>query len=135
MKYARLSSVFVKLMKLCLEQGSTEGRLDKFSSILSYISDNALEKITIDDICRKTHISKYHLCRKFKEATGQTVVAFLNEKRLAAARQLLVTSNQSVLDIAASCGFECANHFNGLFKKKYGLTPYRYKQRKKADSQ
>jgi len=100
----------------------------KITEIIDFLLKNYSSKITLDTLEKRFFISKYHLCRKFKEATGQTVVAFLNEKRLTSARAMLVVSNQSVLDISAQTGFESANHFNELFKKKYGLTPYKYRQ-------
>lgn len=131
MKYARLSSVFVKLMKLCLEQGSTEGRQDKFSSILSYISDNALEKISIDDICEKTHISKYHLCRVFKENTGVSIGTFIKNRRLSSAKQYLVKTKMSITEIAYKCCFTDSGFFSKTFSKEFGMSPTEFRKKYK----
>lgn len=129
MKYARLSSIFVKLMKLCLEQVYTEGRQDNFSSILSYISDNALNKITIDNICKNTHISKFHLCRIFKENTGVSIGTFIKNRRLSTAKQYLVSTTMSITEIAHKCCFSDSCFFSKTFSKEFGMTPSEFRKK------
>lgn len=131
MKYARISSAFIKLMKMCMEQKNTEGRRDRFSSILSYISDNALEKITIDDICEKTHISKYHLCRVFKENMGVSIGTFVKNRRLSVAKQYLVDTTMSITEIAYKCCFADSGFFSKTFSKEFGMSPTEFRKKYK----
>ncbi len=131
MKYARLTSVLVELIKLCTKQVHTEGRQDKFSGILSYISDNTLEKITIDDICEKTHISKYHLCRVFKENIGVSIGTFIKTRRLSAAKQFLINSDMSITEIANKCCFSDSGFFSKTFSKEFGMSPTEFRKKYK----
>jgi len=120
---------FIRQDHLCFSDSSEHKDESKVTEVMDYLLKNYTKKITLETLEKEFFISKYHLCRKFKEATGQTIVSFINEKRLAAAKHLLISSDRSVLDIATQAGFDSVNHFNNLFKKKYGTTPYKYKQK------
>ena len=124
MKYARLSGLFTELLQMGLKTAAYETKdNNKISDILSFISDNALNKISIDDICEKTHISKYHLCRIFKENVGVTIGSFIKTRRLSVAKRLLTTTELSVTQIAFNCGFSDSSFFTKTFSKEFGLSP------------
>lgn len=123
MKYARLTSLFTELLELGLESMSSENNKDKISDIISFISDNALNKITIDDICAHSNLSKYHLCRIFKENIGVTIGEFIKSRRLSAAKQMLANTNMSITSIAYKCCFTDSSFFSKTFSKEFGITP------------
>lgn len=123
MKYAKLASLFTELLELGLKNMSSENNKDKISDIISYISDNALNKITIDDICTRSNLSKYHLCRIFKENIGVTIGEFIKSRRLSAAKQLLANTNMSITSIAYKCCFTDSSFFSKTFSKEFGITP------------
>ena len=66
--------------------------------------------------------------RWFKQMTGSSFVAYLNERRLAAAAERLRGSSDAVLTIAGDVGFESLSNFNHQFKKRYGVTPKEYRE-------
>ncbi|MEA4824124.1 MAG: helix-turn-helix transcriptional regulator [Clostridiaceae bacterium] len=72
-------------------------------------------------------VSIYTLSRLFKDAAGMGFKEYINERRLTLARRLLVTSPDSIGQIAAACGFENATYFAKLFKTTTGLTPSAYR--------
>lgn len=74
------------------------------------------------------NISKYRLCRDFSAAFGVSPLQYLNERRLNAARELLLTTDIPVHEIASSVGFDTTNHFISLFKRSNGLTPGAYRR-------
>lgn len=124
MKYARLANALVNLLDIGISNNSTINTPEnKISDIISFISDNALEKISIDDICKKTHVSKYHLCRIFKENVGVTIGCFIKTRRLSVAKQLLVTTNLNITQIAYKCGFTDSGFFTKTFTKEFGMSP------------
>ena len=123
-KYADLAISITKLLKIGLSSAHKEKVPDsKISTIVSYISDNALNKISIDEICKNTHISKYHLCRTFKEHIGTTVGGFIKSRRLSIAKQLLSQTDLSITQIAYRCCFTDASFFSKTFLKEFGITP------------
>ena len=128
MKYARLSSLFIDLLNIGLATKARENNpSSKISDIIAFISDNALNRITIDDICEKTHISKYHLCRMFKKYVGVTVGEFIKSRRLSLAKQLLAETELSVTQIAGRCSFYDASFFSKTFSKEFGISPTKFR--------
>ncbi|MBQ7033494.1 MAG: helix-turn-helix transcriptional regulator [Clostridia bacterium] len=130
MQYARLSAALVRLFEIGMTYAEvkTENN-DKISDILSYISDNALNKITIDDICVHTKISKYHLCRIFKENIGVTIGEFIKRRRLTVAKNLLVQTDTSITEIAHKCCFSDNSFFSKTFSKEFGMSPSAYRSK------
>ena len=68
------------------------------------------------------------LQRRFRQATGQTPLQYLNRKRIEAATDMLRASNLSVSDVAWQVGFGDVSYFTRLFRQHTGLTPARYRQ-------
>ena len=130
MKYARLSSAIIELAEIGLEFYDTHTKNnDKLSDIFSYINDNVFTKLTLDEICEHTHISKHHLCRLFKENIGVTITEYIKKRRLTLARQLLMDTNWKVTEIAQKCGFTDSSFFTKVFSKEYNITPTEYRSK------
>ncbi len=70
-----------------------------------------------------------HVSRVLRQRTGRTPTEFLNEVRLDRAAALLANSGTDLLDIAAECGFQGISHFFASFRRRFGLTPRRYRLR------
>ena len=73
-------------------------------------------------------MSKYYMCRIFKEYTGFTITEYVNTLRIKKATQILETSNLSISDVAAELGFESASYFKRIFKKIMNVTPLKYRK-------
>ena len=87
-----------------------------------------MEKITIEDIAKELGLSQSHFMKFFKNTMGTTFTNYLNDYRLTLSSRLLVSSDSSILDIAAEAGFENLSYFNRLFKKRFGVTPREYRK-------
>ena len=103
--------------------------LEKMKLILKYIENNYMNKITIEDIANEVHLSQSHFMKYFKNTMGTSFIDYLNEYRLTMASRLLVTSDSSILDIAAEVGYDNLSYFNRTFKKRFGQTPSAYRKR------
>ena len=75
------------------------------------------KKLALDTISDELFISKYYMCRIFKEYTGFTITEYVNTLRIKKATQILETSNLSISDVAAELGFESASYFERYLKK------------------
>lgn len=102
--------------------------LDKMKQIIKYIECNYMNKITIADISSEVGLSESHFMKYFKKTMGTSFIDYLNDYRLTMASRLLVTSENSVLEIAIETGFENLSYFIRLFKKKYSMTPNQYRK-------
>ena len=121
---ARLFGLLTELLEIGLVHQTLDVTDDtKFADILSYISANALNKISIDDICVYAHVSKYHLCRVFKEKMGVTIGNFIKSRRLSVAKQLLADTDYSITEIAHKCAFTDNSFFTKTFTSEFGITP------------
>ena len=92
------------------------------NSIVKYINENYTSNIRLEDIAEKFFISKYHLCRIFKSATGLTVQGYIKQKRLSLARDLC-SSGKSLSDAASMAGFGDYSGFYRTYVKEYGVKP------------
>ncbi len=96
--------------------------------ILFYINTNYMNKITIDTVLKFCPVSRSHLHALFKQETGTTFVRYLNEFRCNRARELLVTTSDSILEISLKCGFNNLSHFGHTFNTVVGMAPGIYRR-------
>ena len=98
-------------------------------TILKYIENNYMEKITVEDMANEVHLSQSHFMKYFKNTMGTSFIDYLNEYRLTMASRLLLSSESSILDIAAEVGFDNLSYFNRIFKKRFEMTPSAYRKK------
>lgn len=87
------------------------------SNISAYLEANYTKELALDTISDELFMSKYYMCRIFKEYTGFTITEYVNTLRIKKATQILESSNLSISDVAAELGFESASYFERIFKK------------------
>lgn len=74
--------------------------------------------------------SRGHLNRTFRQILNLTPTDYINHIRLNYAKNLLLTTNLSIIDISLGSGFQNLSHFNHLFKENFGMAPSRLRQYK-----
>lgn len=98
-------------------------RAKRIERAVQFIADNLDAPITLDDIAEAACLSPFHLCRVFRNQTGTTPRAYLQEKRLAEARRLLRETASGLDDIAAQTGFASAGSLAGAIRRRFGEGP------------
>lgn len=93
---------------------------------LAYMQKNYREPLDVGILPRVAQMTPSSYCRAFKRATGMTPSEYLTHLRMKEAKELLVSSQYSVKDVARSVGFSDELYFSRLFKKREGLPPYIY---------
>ena len=73
-------------------------------------------------------MSSHYLSELLKKETGQSVKSHLQSYMIAKAKNLLLSTNNSVSEVAYVLGFEYPQHFSKLFKLKTGLSPKEYRK-------
>ena len=97
--------------------------------ISEYIDNNHQDQISLDTLSEKFNISKYTISRTFRSITGYSFVQYINNIRIIHAQNSLLSTSQKITDIAYTCGFESATHFERCFKKITGITPKEYRKK------
>jgi AraC-like DNA-binding protein/mannose-6-phosphate isomerase-like protein (cupin superfamily) len=100
-----------------------------FEEIDRYIREH-YEDITIRDLVQRFHFNEDYYNRLLKDKTGMTYSEYLQSIRLAQAEKLLITTSDTVDEIARQVGYHNKGYFYKIFTEKFGMTPFRY--RKKA---
>ena len=96
---------------------------------IEYMRRNLSAKITIEMIAENFHISIATLGRYFKAVVNQTPMQYLQMMRVEKAKQLLSTTNDTIVNISLDCGFFDSSHFEKFFMKREGITPSLYRER------
>ena len=107
-----------------LPYGGDDRRLQ---ALLQRVEDDCASPFPVAQAAALCGCSTSHFMRWFKRMTGTSFAAYLNERRLATAAELLRTSDDTVLSIAGQVGFENLSNFNRQFKARYGMTPRQYR--------
>ena len=93
-----------------------------------FINDHYMEPISAADIASAAGFSPNYLSKRFREAAGIGVHEYLMFVRLQHAALDLVSTSDSITEIALRTGFSDSNYFKDAFKKKYGMTPSAYRK-------
>ena len=102
--------------------------LKKIKSVLSYVEEHYSEDISVEDMAELCFYSKSYFMKFFKESMGMSFITYLNDYRLETAANKLRATDDNILEIAEACGFDNLSYFNRSFKKKYGITPGKYRK-------
>lgn len=94
----------------------------KVVEMIHYINENLSKDLTIETLSNKFYLSKYHMMRKFKEETGYSMHQYILEKRILAARNLILNGSPATI-ASVECGFKDYSTFSRAYKKLLGQLP------------
>ena len=100
-----------------------------------YMSDNLDRPIPLDDVARQASLSVSHFSRAFKESYGTTPHMHIIGLRLALAQRLMMTTAESLSQIALACGLANQSHLSKLFRRHVGETPLAWRRRCLPDAE
>lgn len=98
------------------------------SQVISLIRSNYMNKISLEKIAKTLFINPSYLSMHFKNEMGVTFTDYLNDVRIKVSKDLLTTSNLSLLEVSLHSGFEDQSYFTKVFKKCEGCTPREYRK-------
>lgn len=100
---------------------------DRMKHLLLMVEKQYVQPITVEMAARLCGYSTSHFMRWFKKKSGSSFTAYLNERRLMAAARMLKESNDKILTISESVGFDNLSNFNRQFKQRFGMSPSQYR--------
>ena len=110
---------------LCMSDNGeqkSERTADNLLDILYYLNSHLRERVSLDELSERFLISKHHLNKVFREATGTTVYDYLLRKRVAAAQQMLINGT-STQDACMLSGFQDYSAFYRAYTDRFKVTP------------
>ena len=94
---------------------------------VDYIYEHLHTRITINDLSEYVNLNPSYLSRLFKKETGTTVSAYIHNKKIETAQNMLVYSDYTLSQISSILAFPSQSYFTEIFHKRTGMTPTKYR--------
>ena len=127
------------LMLLRLQPAESTGqryvnrRMGCIEPAISYIAENYMSDITIEELSQLCHVSTSHFRRLFKQVLGWAPQEYLQIIRVDRACALLYNCDLSVTEIGAAVGYPSPSSFSRQFKRLYGMSPSQWRQKIRSE--
>ncbi|MEX0719110.1 MAG: helix-turn-helix domain-containing protein [Balneolaceae bacterium] len=95
----------------------------------TYIEQNYNNQISVEDIAEQTHMSKRNFIRRFKKATQNTPLEYMQRVKIEAAKKELEKNGQNISSLMYDVGYNDPKTFRTVFKRTTGLTPQDYRKK------
>jgi transcriptional regulator GlxA family with amidase domain len=110
-------------------QGQKEHEDEPIRKAQEFIEKNYQEKITVDQLASMLAIGRRNLERRFKKATANTVIEYIQRVKIEAAKMSLESSRENVNEVMYKTGYTDNKAFRSTFKKITGLSPVQYRNK------
>jgi AraC-like DNA-binding protein len=105
--------------------------LDKLHIAKTLLEQNITTPCSLHELAKRAGLNEFKLKRGFKELFGTTVFGYLHEQRMVISKRMLL-ENMSVTEVSEYCGYTYVQSFITAFRKKYGITPDKFKNKMAA---
>jgi AraC-like DNA-binding protein len=102
---------------------------ERVKVMLNYIYENYMERIELKDIASSANVSERECLRCFKKALSMSPFEYLTHYRVRSAAGMLVSSDETVMNIGEAAGFSSSSYFGKKFRLVMGCTPREYRKR------
>ena len=92
------------------------------SDVIAYINANLASPLSLEELSKRFFVSKYHLCRAFRQSTGTTLLSYVTTKRVVLAKQLM-EGGEAATEAAYRVGFREYSSFYRAYRKQTGHAP------------
>ena len=97
--------------------------LNKIENGIDFIEDHLDVDIELSDVAKAAALSQWHFQRIFKALTNETLKSYIRSRRLSNALEALLESDEKIINIALTAGFDSQESFTRAFKKTFNITP------------
>ena len=108
-------------------RSDSEGLCDQVIDIINQEYQD--ENLSLVDISKRLGVSTNYLCSLLKKVTGKNYTSLVNDVRMEAAKSMLMDSNLKINEVASRCGYSDQHYFSTCFKKQYGVSPNKVKNK------
>ena len=130
---AQLNCVLGKIKSIYPENTSGVKETNMQYALL-YIQNHFKEKIRLEDVAAAANYTPNYFSNKFKEYTGVTFKRYIMDMQFSMAVNMLEKTELSVTEVCYNCGFRDFPNFMVCFRKRYGVTPKKYREKIKMNA-
>ncbi|GAA0706739.1 response regulator [Paraclostridium ghonii] len=98
------------------------------SASIEYIDNNLGENVSLEQVASICNLSPCYFSKVFKKEVGVNFISYVNDKKINRAKEILETTDNSIINIAIDLGYEDCGYFIRVFKKLQGVTPKKYRE-------
>ena len=109
--------------------GQKEHEDEQIRKVQEFIESNPHEKLSVDQLAVKFALGRRNLERRFKKATANTVIEYIQRVKIEAAKKSFETSRDNINEVMYSVGYADTKAFRMVFKKFTGLSPIDYRNK------
>jgi len=102
---------------------------DAISSAQEWMHKNFARTFPLEEPARRVGMSMRNFVRRFKQATGDSPLHYLQKLRIAAAKRMLESNHRSMQEISDAVGYQDVAFFRSLFQRHTGVAPSAYRER------
>jgi transcriptional regulator GlxA family with amidase domain len=102
---------------------------DAISSAQEWMHQNFQRDFPLDTPARRVAMSLRNFVRRFKQATGDSPLIYLQKLRIAAAKRLLESDHRTMQEVSDAVGYQDVAFFRQLFQRHTGVSPSAYRER------
>jgi AraC-like DNA-binding protein len=132
-KHARVSHIVAALLLIMVnsyyncEQDAESGR-NVITVACQYVEENLHLDLSVETLSDRVHLSKFYFIRLFKKHMGVSPYQYVQTTRINRAKELLITTNYRINEIAEMTGFSSPTRFTKLFSEMTGVTPTKFRR-------
>jgi len=135
--YAKIIEIFVMLSRYYdqkllnqdnIQANKRQNYIARLNSVFEYIDSHLTEKLTLEELTKVVHYSKFHFERIFKVFTSKSFYQFLKERRIHYAEPMLLNPKLTTIEVALNSGFGSVGAFNRAFKEIKHCTPSEFRK-------
>jgi AraC-like DNA-binding protein len=122
-----LSSLLTQLLLILSLEDSISSNNDDddfMHDVIAYVNRHLFDELSLDKIAQRFFVSKFHLCRAFKEYAGISLFSYITAKRIVMADQL-IERGEPATEVAYKVGFGSYSSFYRAYIKQNGHPPVR----------
>ena len=125
-----LFSIIFRKMSLPVELDDTLTNPFNITDVITYIEEHLNEKISLEELAKRSFYNPSYFSRLFKEYSGQNLTEFIHKKRMNLAITRIKTTDKPIKEIIADLGYNDEKHFHRQFKLYTGMTPSEFRRQK-----
>lgn len=110
-------------------QGQKDHEDEEVKKAQEFIEENYTDRLTVDQLAKMFYIGRRTFERRFKKATTNTIVEYIQRVKIEAAKKMLETSRENINEVMYNVGYSDSKAFRNTFKKVVGYSPLEYRKK------